>query len=94
MTTITETLPTTAETTAETTAPAVATTVETVTELDRLEAYIARHLLMWGAPATFLGMLVGYHYGSFAGAVPAAAVGTVVGVLGGTAIAAFKRRQR
>jgi hypothetical protein len=90
MTTLTDTLPTTSETTATTTA----TTAEAVTSIDQLEAYIARHLLGWGVPATFLGMAVGYHFGSFAGAVPSAAIGTVVGVLTGTAVAAYKRRQR
>jgi hypothetical protein len=89
MTTLTNTLPTTGELTATT-----ATTAEAVTSIDQLEAYIARHLLGWGAPATFLGMALGYHFGSFAGAVPSAAIGTVVGVLTGTAVAAYKRRQR
>lgn len=94
MTTTTHTLPTTADTTTDTTAAVVRTDAQAVTAIDELEMYIARHLMAWGLPATALGMIAGYHFGGFAGAVPAAAVGTVVGVLGGTAIAAFKRSRQ
>lgn len=63
------------------------------TELDKLEMYIARHLMGWGIPAIVLGLGVGWFLGSFAGALIGATIGTVVGVAAGTAVAALRRRQ-
>lgn len=94
MDTLAATRTATLPTTAESAVTAVPATAEAVTAVDRLEAYISRHILAWGVPATFLGMLIGYHGGSFAGAVPGAAIGTVVGVLTGTAIAAYRHQHQ
>jgi F0F1-type ATP synthase assembly protein I len=64
-----------------------------VSELDRVEMHIARHLMAWGGPSIVLGLGLGWYLASFAGSLIGATIGTVVGVAVGAAVAALQRQR-
>lgn len=55
-----------------------------VTKLDRLEAYISKHIVLWMTGTITAGLGIGWVFGSFAGSMIGAWIGTVIGVVGGT----------
>ena len=61
-----------------------------VTTVDKLEAYISKHMMLWMFGTVTAGLGIGWVFGSFAGSMIGAWIGTVVGVVGGAIHAKHK----